>query len=472
MALNLFLFFIIPFVIALIFFLSSGFSKKSLKTAAFLMSLIPLIYLIIGGKNWIGADVSHEWFSSAFIRFHLHVDGLTFLFLALTAVLVPISILAADVDLWTSPYLFYGLVFLLEGLLFGFFAAKDLALFTIFWESMLLPLFFIISFWGGRRRQEAALKFLIYMIAGSALMIAAVLALYFFASASGEPTFNIDQLAKVSENSPYSEWLFFIFLLAFAVKTPLFPFHGWLPDTYYQAPVAGTILLSAILSKAGIYGIIRIGIELFPTFLQQWSWLLLTLAVIGVFYGGLAAWMEKDYKRLVAYSSFSHVNFILIGLFVWNQTAHGGAILQSLNHGITIAALFLVAGWLQQRIGHTTIGSVGGLAKFMPHLCWLTLFFVLSSVALPGTNNFVGEFLILYGLFAQHPGLTGFVCLSVVLSVIYMLRWMQKIYFESPSFFQEEWVDIKGRELWIAAPLIILILWIGVYPAPLLELIR
>ena len=467
--LNLLWFFFIPFAASLALFFSSRIPPKALKKFAFFLSLIPLAYLLYGGTGWIGSDLSYAWFTPASIQLHLHVDSLSFLFLALTVALVPISILAVKSSKLTTPHVFYGLVLLLEGLLIGFFTAKDLALFTIFWESMLLPLYFIITLWGGNQRQQSALKFLIYMFAGSVLMVAAVLALYFQSAAAGAATFNIDQLAAVSGISSYSNWLFLIFLLAFAVKIPLFPFHGWLPDAYYQAPVAGTILLSALLSKAGIYGIIRIGMGLFPQQLQEWSPFLLGLGIVGVFYGGFAAWRQQDYKRLIAYSSFSHVNFILIGLFVWNQTAHSGAILQALNHGITITALFLVAGWLEERIGTTAMGSIGGLARFMPHLCWLTLFFILSSVALPGTNNFIGEFMILLGLFATYPWATSFLCLSVILSVIYMLRWMQKVYFEPPSFFQEAWIDIRSREFLIAAPLIALVLWIGIYPASVLQ---
>ncbi len=364
---------------------------------------------------------------------------------------------------------FTGLFSFLEGLLIGFFTARDLAVFTVFWEAMLLPLYFIINLWGGPLRQKASLKFLIYMIAGSVLMIAAVLALYF---ANDNKTFNIDELTGLSTAIPYMPFICAAFLLAFSVKTPLFPFHAWLPDAYYEAPAAGTILLSAILSKAGIYGFLRIGMEIFPSFMLEWSPFLLGLAVVGVFYGGLAAWMQKDYKRLIAYSSFSHVNFILAGVFVWSQTAHSGAILQAFNHGITISALFLVSYWLQQRIGTTNIGDVQGQAKYLPKLCWLTLFFVLSSVALPGTNNFVGELMILLGLFGVDPRLAAFLTLSVILSVIYMLRWMQKVYFENPTPASELLIDIKSKELLISLPLVLLILWVGIYPAPFLKTIQ
>lgn len=465
----LLLLFLAPFLAGALVFIFQCLSGKNLKLLATVLSLIPLAMLLYGHTHWIGEQINYPWLPTLSIEFHLSVDSLSLIFLFLTAIIIPISILAVQTDHLPSPSMFYGLVLFLQGLLIGFFTAKDLAIFTILWESMLLPLYFIINLWGGPQRQMAAIKFLIYMIGGSALMVAAVLSLYFSAGAS---TFNFNTLSNIAATAPYAALLCAIFLLAFAVKTPLFPFHAWLPDAYYQASTAGTILLSAVLSKAGIYGILRIGIGFFPALIKEWSPLLLGLAITGVFYGGLAAWMQKDYKRLIAYSSFSHVNFILVGLFVWDQPAQAGAILQSLNHAITITSLFLVAGWLEQRLGSTAIGPIGGLAKFMPHLCWMTLFFVLSSVALPGMNNFVGELMILFGLFRYNPWLAGFLTLSIILSVIYMLRWMQRLYFESPSFFQDQWVDIKMKDFAVALPLAALILWIGIYPAPILKQIE
>jgi len=466
------LLFVIPFAGSVAAFVFPTVTGKNVKRLALAISLIPLVILIFNYRNLIGTQLKYAWFPALSIEFNLSIDALSLLFLFLTAIIIPMSLLAVRSEKLPYPNVFYGLVLLLQGLLIGFFTARDLVVFTIFWEGMLLPLYFMINIWGGPFRENASLKFLIYMIAGSALMVLAVLSLYFTASSSGMSTFNIDLLAKTSEAAPHAMWLGAIFFLAFAVKTPLFPFHAWLPDAYCQAPTAGTILLSAILSKAGIYGFLRIGAELFPSLMREWSPLFLGLATAGVFYGGLSAWMQRDYKRLIAYSSFSHVNFILIGVFLWNQTAQAGGILQALNHGITITALFFAAGWLEERLGTTSMGHVSGLAKFLPQLCWVTLFFVLSSVALPGTNNFVGELLILFGFFGTNPWWTAFLTLTVILSVIYMLRWMQKVYFEAPSFFQKNWIDIGAREIAISLPLIILILWIGIYPSPVLKQVK
>lgn len=464
--------FVIPIVSALLVLLLP-LPQKLLKTVAVVLSLIPLALLLFNHMHWPEASVNYPWMPALSIAFHLQVDSLSLIFLYLTAIVVPVSILAVCTDQLEFPNTFYGLVLLLEALLIGFFTARDLALFTIFWEGMLLPLYFIINLWGGPQRQTAALKFLIYMIAGSALMVGAVLALFYSSgSVIGSHTFDMGLLAQVSSATPHAAILFAVFLVAFAVKTPLFPFHAWLPDAYCQASTSGTILLAGILSKAGIYGILRIGMGFFPLLIKDWSPLLLTLSILGVFYGGLAAWMQKDYKRLIAYSSFSHVNFVLAGLFIWHQPAHIGAILQALNHGITITGLFLVAGWLENRLGTTSMTIYSGVAKYMPRLCWLTLIFVLSSVALPSTNNFVGELLIFFGLFGQNPWVAAVLALTVILTVMYMLRWMQTVYFETASPFQDRWKDIGWKHLAIAFPLVFLIFWIGIYPTPVLNLIK
>lgn len=464
--------FTVPFMASMMVLLFPKVSGKFFKVFAFLLSLFPLIFLIYNHSHLIGMQVNYPWIPPLSIEFFLSIDSLSLVFLYLTAVIIPISILAVNDNKMTSPNLFYFFVLLLQGLVIGFFTAKDLALFTIFWEAMLLPLYFIINYWGGEQRQYAALKFLVYMIAGSSLMIAGVLFLFFASATSGTSSFNLDVLQKVAPTAPYAGWIFAIFLLAFSVKTPLFPLHAWLPDAYCQAPTSGTILLSAILSKAGIYGIIRIGMELFPNLLKEWSPLLLTLAIIGVFYGGLAAWRQNDFKRLIAYSSLSHVNFILVGLFVWQQQAQAGAILQAVNHSIIITALFLVVGWLENILKTTSMYNQGGLAKYLPNLCWLTMIFVLSSVALPGTNNFIGELMILFGLFGKNPWVAAILGLSIILSVIYLLRFMQKIYFGKSDNEQAMGTDIGSKEFLIAFPLIVLILGIGLYPAPVLNEIK
>lgn len=463
--------FIIPFLSSLVAFFSPYSHSRILKYVVVLLSVIPLV-LLLSFYPWHDATIQTLWLPGLSVEFYLKIDSLSFIFLLITTIIIPITLLDIKREL-PSVNCLYGLILVLQGLLIGFFTARDLALFTIFWEAMLIPLFFIIAQWGGTRKQAAALKFLVYMIAGSTLMVAAVLFLYVeSASAGGHASFNIDHLRSISEHVPNAIWLFAIFLLAFAVKTPLFPFHGWLPDAYTQAPVSGSILLSAVLSKAGIYGFFRIIMELFPNFLIEWSPGLLILAIVGLLYGGFAAWAQNDFKRLIAYSSFAHVNFVLIGVFVWNTFAFQGAILQAFNHAITICALFLVASWLEKRLHSTSMHAVQGLAKYLPHLCWLTLFFVLSSVALPGTNSFIGELLIFLGLFFYSHWLTFVAGLTIILSVIYMLKWMEKVYFGTPVPSQKGWYDLTRKEFLIAIPLILLVLWVGIYPAPFLKPIK
>lgn len=460
--------FLFPFLIGLFFFCASLVSSTKLKSVAIFLSLIPLFLFVKGWTEWIGMESRTLWFSPLTIYFHLKIDTLSFVFLLLTVIIFPIALSAVPRHTKQAGLL-YGLIFVLEGLLFGLFMAHDLALFTLFWEATLLPLYFMIAIWGGVEKGKAATKFILYMIAGSALLVAAVLFLYFNAG----QTFDFAILKSQAEHSAYATWVCFIFLLAFAVKTPLFPFHAWLPDTYYQASTTGTILLSALLSKAGVYGLLRINGSFFSSTMELWSPYLIAFAVGGVVYGGLAAWMQNDFKRLIAYSSFSHVNFILAGVFLMHQSvAYEGAILQSFNHGITITGLFLVSYWLSEKIGTQSLLTYQGVASYLPILCWVTFMFVLSSIALPGTNNFVGEIIIFYALFGQHPWMTVVMGSTVILSVLYMLKWMQTTYFGRPSHREHYPEDLKYQQILTAAPLILLIFWIGFYPSTLLNEIK
>jgi NADH-quinone oxidoreductase subunit M len=434
--------FLLPFVLAIFaFFLP--------RKALLFLSLIPLIVLLFYPENF---EIKIEWLSSLHLFLHLKMTALSHFFLLLTALIIPFVIFASHSNLQSS------LIFLTQGLLFGFFMAEDLLLFTFFWEGMLLPLFFIIYLWGGPQKEKAAIQFLMYMLLGSFLMIAAVLGLFFM-----QHSFDISTLSPLN-----NAFLFFAFLLAFLVKTPMFPFHGWLPISYYEAPLSGTLLLAALLSKAGIYGILKIVLPLFPNLVLIWQPYLLALAIIGVLYGAVAAFRQNDFKKVIIYSSLSHVNFILAGLFVGNAIALEGALLQVFNHSITITGLFLVFFFLEKRISSTLISSTGGLTTFSPILAWTTFVFILASIALPATNNFVGELLIFFGLFKVSPLATFFLSLTTIFSVIYMLYLMQKVYFEEAknTIFIK---DLSFKEALIITPLIALIFFVGLYPTPLLE---
>lgn len=466
--------FVFPLAAAVLMCLLPSFSKRLLKWSAVGLSLVPLIVMLSEHRSLLNSQIHTHWIPALSIDFFLSADPISLVFLYLTAILIPIILSITCPDRLTHHKLFYGLVLILQSLLTGFFTSRDLALFTLLYEAMLIPVYIIIVQWGGDRRQSAGIKFLIYMIAGSALLVAAVLGLFYAASPDGAGTFNMNVLAKHSELSPHAAWLCGIFFLAFAVKTPLFPFHAWLPDAYCEASTPGSMLLAGLLSKAGIYGFIRIGSELFPNTMFLWSPYLLGFAIAGVFYGAFAAWRQTDYKRLIAFSSLSHVNFILVGVFAWYPVAEGGAVLQAFNHGITITALFMVTGWLEQKITDYPLRSInlGGLAQFLPKLCWLTLFFVLASVALPGLNNFVGEIMILFGLYQVHPWVAALLALSVILSVVYMLRFMQKVYFGPPLAPILSVSDISWKQLAVSVPLVALILGLGIYPTPILNLIK
>lgn len=451
-----------PLISSIFLFFLRSLNGKNLKKFAFTTSLLPLTLLLYENKSLLGTHCYYRWVDLLNLDFHLYMDNVSYLFSFLTLILIPLSILSMPTKKIEHPHLFFGLILLLEAFLIGLFTAHNLILFLIFWESMLLPLFFMILIWGKERRKEAAMKFLIYMMAGSLFLILSIFAIYFM-------THSFSLYQNVS-SMPYGLLFLSFFILAFAVKTPMFPFHGWLPLVYHQAPVAGSILLAGLLSKAGIYGFIRIGLGMFPELIHIWGPILTYFAIFGVLYGAFAAWRQTDFKRLIAYSSFSHVNFILAGLFIWHEIGYVGSIMQAINHGITISGLFILAYWLEMRIETTSLEVHSGLCNYMPKLCWFTLFFVLASVALPGTNNFIGELLILFGYFQVKPYLGAILALTMIFSVIYMLRWMQMTYFESPKNGNINILtDIGAKEICILLPLIILILWIGFYPQIILK---
>lgn len=428
------------------------------KALAVFFSLIPLFLLLFGSFSYFEGS-HYAWFPPLSIDFSLKIDNLSLIFLYLTAIVIPIAIIISKPPL-------YALILFLQGLLIGFFTAGDLVFFTIFWEAMLLPLYFLMNLGNKPEKYTASLKFLIYMFAGSVLMVVSLIAIYL-----ENHTFDIASLGGVAENHPFSVVVFTLFALAFAVKTPLFPFHAWLPETYDQAPTSGTILLSALLSKAGIYGFIRVGAGLFPKAMALYSFPLTALAIFGALYGGIAAYRQSNFKKIIAYSSFSHVNFILAGIFIGTDTALNGAVLQSFNHGIIITGLFLVSGWLEMRLNSTSIYSAGGMAKYFPRLCWLTLIFALASVALPSTNGFIGELLILLGIFSVSKWLAATLALSVIIGAAYMLRYMQTLYFNAATRLPLNQYDIDLKSILIALPLVLIIFWIGVYPSTLLNLI-
>jgi len=407
------------------------------------------------------------------IDFALGVDGITLLMVLLTAFLVPLAMLSAWSGVRERVKGFMILFLLLETGLIGVFLALDLVLFYIFWEFTLVPMYFLIDLWGYSRRIYAALKFFIFTMFGSLLML---LAIIFMGLQAG--TFNYtDLLAQRELFAGAQLWLFFAFALAFAIKVPMFPLHTWLPDAHVEAPTAGSVILAGIMLKMGAYGFLRYNLPLFPEATLRAAPWLAGLAVVGILYGAATAFAQKDAKRLVAYSSVSHLGFVMLGIFALTQQSVAGGVLQMVNHGLSTGALFLVVGMLYERRHTRDMAAYGGIWKVVPVLGALMLAVVLSSAALPGTNGFVGEFTILLGSFGAPalgtPWFAGLATVGVILAAVYLLHLYERL-FLGPLTHEEnrQMPDLNLREVLILVPILVMVFWIGLYPQPFLDLIN
>jgi len=352
----------------------------------------------------------------------------------------------------------------METAMLGVFAALDFVLFYVFWEAMLIPMYLLIGVWGGPNRLYAAIKFFLYTLAGSVLLLVAILVLYFY----GGRTFDVLALSQVTYPAALQQWVFLAFFAAFAVKVPMFPFHTWLPDAHVEAPTAGSVILASVLLKMGAYGFVRFSLPMLPDASQAMTPLIAALSIIAIIYGAYMALAQVDLKKLIAYSSVSHMGFVTLGLFVMNQQGIEGAVLQMVNHGITTGALFLCVGIIYERTHSRLIADNVGLAKPMPRYATFLVIFALSSLGLPGTNSFVGEFLVLVGTFLWSKAAAALASLGVILAAAYLLYMIQRVVFgvalprELPHL-----KDIGLREFTILLPLVGLVFWIGVYPNPL-----
>ncbi|MCI0449620.1 MAG: NADH-quinone oxidoreductase subunit M [Chlorobi bacterium] len=414
----------------------------------------------------------YQWVKDFNIFYLLGIDGISLLLVLLTAFIFPVTILGVWGSVATRVKEFYFLLLLLEGALLGVFLSLDLILFYVFWELILIPMYFIIGFWGGKNKYYANLKFFLYTMFGSLLMLVAIIWLSNYVTPQlGKFTTDYLELRKVSPYTPQTIqlWLFIFFGLSFVIKVPMFPFHTWLPDAHTEAPTAGSIILAAVLLKMGTYGIIRFSMELFPIMFIKYAWLLAVFGVIGIIYGALVCIAQKDVKKLVAYSSVSHMGFILLGLAALNVEAMQGALIQMVNHGLSTGALFMFVGFLYDRRYTREIADYGGILKVVPIFGSLLLVICLSSIGLPGLNGFIGEFMILIGSFNSallnnHTytilGTTG-----VVLSAVYLL-WMYQRVLLGPldKDINKSIPDLNLRETVASALIIIFIVWIGVYP--------
>ncbi len=410
------------------------------------------------------------WVESLNFQYILGVDGISVFLVLLTTFLMPVAVLASwRVERQVKSYMIAFLV--LETAMLGTFVALDLLLFFLFFEALLFPMYLIIGGWGSERRAYAAVKFFLFTMAGSAFLFVAILFLYFRSgSALGTPTFDLTQLSNVPLSVVAGRWLFLGFFVAFAVKVPLFPLHTWLPDAHTEAPTAGSVVLAAVLLKIGAYGLIRFNLSLFPEASMYFRTFVLVLAVIGILYGAIVALIQTDVKRLVAYSSVSHLGFVVLGIFAFSVEAMTGGVLQMVNHGLSTGALFLLVGMIYERTHTRDLTKMGGLSQTMPILAGVFLFTALSSIGLPGLNGFVGEFLVLLGTFAVSKPFASVAVAGVVLAAIYLLwAYQRAMHGELRNPDHATLPDLNGRERVLLAPVLAAILLIGVFPRPFLD---
>jgi len=413
------------------------------------------------------------WISSWGVRFTIGVDGLSVMMVLLTTFLMPLAILGGWTSVKTKVHAYHALMLVLTTGMLGVFVAKDLFLFYVMWEVMLIPMYFIIGIWGGERRIYASLKFFIYTMVGSLLMLVAIVYLGVQAGAPlGHPTFDYEAILALNLKPTASFWLFGAFFLAFAVKVPMFPFHTWLPDAHVEAPTAGSVILAGILLKLGTYGFLRIALPFFPG-VAMYPWVrsgIIVLAVIGVIYGSLVALVQPDIKKLVAYSSVAHLGFVMLGIFALTVESVQGALMVMIGHGLSTGALFLLVGIIYERSHTRIIDDYGGIAKVVPLFATVFTIVALSSIGLPGTNGFVAEFLVMIGAFRTYPILTVVSATGVILAAAYLLWALQRMIYNALDKPQNAALrDLNWRELGLLVPILAGILWMGLYPKPVLD---
>ena len=454
--------------------------ERSAKRTALVVTVLELI-LSLG--LWWELDALHggmqmvssaPWIPRWGIHYRVGIDGISLFIVLLTTVMMPLSVLASWSSITRKERAFYALMLTLLTGLIGVFIALDLFVFYVFFEVMLIPMYFIIGIWGGANRLYAAIKFFIYTMAGSLLMLVAIVVMAWkIGNTTGTLSFAYEHLlANAGTLGPAAPWLFAAFALAFAIKVPVFPLHTWLPDAHVEAPTAGSVLLAAIMLKIGTYGFIRFAVPFFPqvALSPAVSQIIVILAVIGVIYGALVAMVQPDIKKLVAYSSVSHLGFVMLGIWGVSVISVQGALMVMISHGISTGALFLLIGMIYERRHSRLIEDYGGIARVVPLFSLILTVVALSSIGLPGLNGFVGEFLVLLGSFSAYPWATGIATTGVIFAAAYLLWALQRMIFnrlDNPE--NEELTDLTRRELVVLLPLVVGIVWLGLFPGPVLR---
>jgi len=463
-------------VVMLVFMRRRPSAYKATALVTTILTLILAIYLATQFQSDTAAyqfQENESWIASLGISYHLGVDGISLLLILLTTLLSVVAIAGSWNSIKDRGLAFFISLLVLETGMLGVFVSMDLFLFYVFWEIQLIPMYFIIGLWGGARRVYAAIKFFLFTFAGSVLMLVAILAVvWWYASNGGPLTFDILTLQQVGFPGATAAWAFAAFFIAFAIKVPMFPVHTWLPDAHTEAPTAGSVILAGVLLKMGVYGMIRFCIGFFPEMAVKAITPVLILSVVAVVYGAAMSLVQPDMKRLVAYSSVSHMGFVTAGLFVFNQQGIEGSILQMVSHGILTGALFMMVGFFYDRTHTRMIADYGGMAKPMPVAAAFFSLFVLGSLGLPGLSGFVGEFLILVGVFQYAQVFAVLASIGIVLGAAYLLWMYQRTMFQPAN---EKWLslkDLSAREIITLVPLVGMAVWIGIYPHTFLNLLH
>ncbi|WP_285009953.1 complex I subunit 4 family protein [Pedobacter faecalis] len=447
----------------------SGNSSKFVALVSSLVSLLITAALVtkFTPDSSVQFEVNYPWIQQLGIDFHAGIDGISIILVLLTNGLIPLIVLSSFPHQYKHPGTFYALILFMQSGLLLVFTAMDAFLFYIGWEAALIPIYFICAVWGGKDRIRVNMKFFVYTIGGSLFMLLGIIYLFL---QNPESNFNLQAFYSLNLDVVQQGWVFWAFFIAFAIKMPVFPFHTWQPDTYTEAPTAGTMLLSGIMLKMGIYGLIRWLLPVVPLGIQEWGHLAIILSVIGIVYASIIAFTQKDSKRLVAYSSIAHVGLISAGVFVINTQGLQGAMIQMLSHGVNVIGLFFVLDIINRRVNTTRIAELGGIAAKAPHLAIATLIIIMGTVALPGTSGFIGEFLLLIGVYQYSTWIAVVAGLTIIFGAVYMLRMYQGIMLGPESNTTSSFTDVQGSERIVLVIVCLLIIVLGVYPKPVLGL--